>query len=150
MKLCRQPRSPKGVSPTKPIPGLSISRVHGGLHRERRYHYPREALGVLYADFDVVLPPPLPRTVTSTTPGPDASELKMNSSPAQAIEAFDRLSDREKEKVLEYLRAAHPHHAVQVTEGEELQKLTMVVIILLFVFTFCFYLASTVTGLPTR
>jgi hypothetical protein len=132
------------------MPGPSTSQGHGGVHRERRYHYPREALGMHYADFDVVLPAPLPRTFTSTTLGPDASESKMTSSPAQALEAFNRLSDQEKVKVLGYLRAAHPHNAGQVTEGEELQKLTMLVIFLLLLFTFCFYLSVAVTGSPTR
>ena len=33
---------------------------------------------------------------------------------------------------------------------EELQKLTMLVIFLLLLFTFCFYLSVAVTGSPTR
>jgi hypothetical protein len=132
------------------MPGPSTSQGQGGFHRERRYHYAREALGVHYADFDVVLPTPLPRTFTSTTLGPDASESKMTSSPVQAIEAFNRLSDQEKVKVLGYLRAAHPHNAGQETEGEEFQKLMTLAMILLLFITFCCYLALAVAGSPTR
>jgi hypothetical protein len=117
------------------------SQGHQLLHRGRRYHYPKEALGIHYGDFDVVLPARLPKPHTSTTPGSTVSEPKMASSPAQAIEAFDRLSDREKTKVLAYLCAGHPHKAVQVTEGEEWQELTMLAMILLLFFTLLCYMA---------
>ena len=101
-----------------------------------------------YADFDVVLP--TPSTCTSTTPGPTASESKMASAPAQALEAFNRLSDEEKTKVLAYLCAGHPHKAVQVTEGEDSQRLTMLAILLLMISTFLFYIAwaATVSTTP--
>jgi len=105
---------------------------------------------VHYADFDVVLPTSLPRTFTSTTLGPDAAESKTTSKPAQALEAFNRLTEHEKKKVLGYLRAAHPHNAVQETEGEEVQKLMMLAVVLLLLFTFCFYVALALTGSPTR
>jgi hypothetical protein len=102
-----------------------------------------------YQDFDVVLPTQSPKTYTSTASGPTVSESKMASSPAQALEAFNRLSDQEKAKVLAYLCDGHPHKAVQATEGEELQKLTTVAVILLLFFTFLFYLAGVATVSPT-
>jgi hypothetical protein len=61
------------TSLTKPIP----NRHHRHwLHRERRHHYPREALGVDYGSFDVVLPAPperLLKAATPTTPEQDVS-----------------------------------------------------------------------------
>jgi hypothetical protein len=103
-----------------------------------------------YADFDVVLPTPPPKTYTSTTSGPTVSESKIASSPAQALEAFNRLSDQEKTRVLAYLCAGHPHKAVQVTEGEDSQRLTMLAILLLMISTFLFYIAwaATVSTTP--
>ena len=92
-----------------------------------------------YADFDVVMPTWSPKTYTSTTPEPDVSGSKMASSPAQALEAFDRLSDQEKTKVLDYIRAAHALKAVQETEVEKSQVWTMLVMFWLLFFTFCFY-----------
>ena len=143
MRLCRHNRLSTELSPI-------TTRGHSRLHRERRYHYPKEALGVHYAEFDVVLPTPSPKTYTSTTPGPTVSDSKMASSPAQALEAFNRLSDQEKTKVLAYLCAGHPHKAVQVTEEEELQKLTALAVILLLFFTFLFYMAWAATVSPAR
>jgi hypothetical protein len=49
----------------------------------------------------------------------------MASSPAQAIEAFNRLSDQEKTKVLGYICAAYALKPVQETEGIELPRWTM-------------------------
>ena len=142
MRLCRHKRASTELRPI-------TSRGHQLLHRERRYHYPREALGMRYADFDVVLPTPSPKTYTSTSPGPTVSESKMASSPAQALEAFNRLSDQEKTKVLAYLCAGHPHKAVQVTEGEDSQRLTMLAILLLMIFTFCAYVVWPMFGSST-
>ena len=113
------------------------SQGHHLLHRERRYHYPKEALGVHYAEFDLVLPAWSPKSYTSTTPGPVLSESKMASTTAQALEAFDRLSDLEKTKVLAYLFAGHPHKAVQVTERKELPLWMMLAALCLLIFTFC-------------
>lgn len=92
-----------------------------------------------YADFDVVLPAGSPKTYTSTTPGPDVSDSKMASSPAQALEAFNRLSDQEKMEVLDYIRAAHALKAVQETEGKGLQGWTMVAMFSLLIWAFCWY-----------
>ena len=133
MRLCRRQRA---SSELRPI----TSRGHQLLHRERRFHYPREALGMHYADFDVILPTPSPKTYTSTTSGPTVSESKMAFSPAQALEAFNRLSDQEKTKVLAYLCAGHPHKALQVTEGKELPRWTMAAILWLLIFTSCWFL----------
>jgi hypothetical protein len=102
-----------------------------------------------YEDFDVVMPGRWPKTYSSTTPVPIVSESKMASSPAQALEAFSRLSDQEKTQILAYLWAGHPHKAVQVTEGEELQKLTALAVIVLLFFSFLFYMAWAVTLAPT-
>ena len=142
MRLCRHKRLSTELRPI-------TSQGHQLLHRERRYHYPKEALGAHYADFDVVLPTRSANTYSSTIPGSGVSDSKMASTPAQALEAFDRLSDQEKTKVLAYLCSIHPHKAVQVTAGEESQRLTTLAMILLLFFTFLFYMAWAATGSST-
>jgi hypothetical protein len=143
MRLCRHKRLSTELRPT-------TSEGHQLLHRGRRYHYPKEALGIHYGNFDVVLPTRLPQTHTSTTPDPNVSGSDMASSAAQALEAFNRLSAQEKVKVLGYITAAHPHKAVQETEGEETEKLMMLAMVLLLIFTICFYIAWTIAVSSTQ
>lgn len=81
MSSCRQQRQGAELSLTKPI---HDSHYRHWLHRERRHHYPREALGVDYSSFDVVLPTPperLLKAATPTTPEQDVS----NSEEARAL-----------------------------------------------------------------
>jgi len=111
---------------------------------KRRYHYPREALGKNYEVFDVVMPRWSSKTYTSAAPGSNVSDSRIASPSAQAVEAFNRLPDHEKRKVLAYLCAGHQHQAVEETEGEELQKLTVLAMIPLL-FAFFFYLAWAAT-----
>ena len=103
-----------------------------------------------YAGFDVALPTLSPKSYTSTTPEPNASGSNIASSPVKAIEAFDRLSDQEKAKVLGYIRTAHSLKVIQETEREVLQRMTMVAMLWLLIFTFCAYTAWVVSISSTR
>jgi hypothetical protein len=105
---------------------------------------------VQYEDFDVVLPTPSPKTNTPTTPARDVSGSKMASSPAEALAAFNRLSDQEKTKVLDYIRAAYVPKAVQETEGEELPGWIMLAMFCLLMFTFCAYVSWIVSSSSTQ
>ena len=67
-------RSRKEIVPTKPVLGLDGRPARHWLHRERRYHYPMEALGFGYGAFDVVLRAEPLQTSMPTTPEPEICE----------------------------------------------------------------------------
>jgi hypothetical protein len=92
----------------------------------------------------------LPKTHTSTAPGPKVADSKTTSQPAQALEAFNRLTAQEKTEVLDHIRAAHALKAVQEAEENEFQGFMILAMVLLLLFTICFYIAWAVSISATK
>jgi hypothetical protein len=64
----RQRRSSSGLDPANPLSEPPETHSHDQLERERRFHYPKEALGIGYEDFNVELPTPLKKLLPPVEP----------------------------------------------------------------------------------
>jgi len=89
-----------------------------------------------YALKEVVSPTRWAKTASWKTPGPGVSDSKIASTPAQALEALDCLSDHDKTTVLDCIRTAYALEAARETEAKELPVWSMLAMLWILLFTF--------------